>query len=119
MSAAVIGQGEIAYGKSSVSGTIKKFTTPDDVLDVIDADLDETIALVESGGTTFLGPILGRLGGLICTSGTLRSHLAIVSREFQLPCLMAVDLKEELDDGVRVTLVLEGGSGQGTVEREG
>ena len=115
----VIGQGEIAYGKGRPTGVIKKFTTPDDVLDVIDADLDDTIALVESGGTTFLGPILGRLGGLICTSGTLRSHLAIVSREFQLPCLMAVDLKEDLGDGDRVTLVLEAGSGQGSVEREG
>jgi phosphohistidine swiveling domain-containing protein len=115
----VIGQGDIAYGKSRVTGVIRRFTTPDDVLDVIDADLDDTVALVESGGTTFLGPILGRLGGLICTSGTLRSHLAIVSREFQLPCLMAVDLKEDLDTGATVTLVLEGGSGQGTVEREG
>jgi phosphohistidine swiveling domain-containing protein len=117
VAANVIGQGDIAYGKTSVSGVVKKFTTPDDVLDVIDADLDDTIALVESGGTTFLGPILGRLGGLICLSGTLRSHLAIVSREFQLPCLMAVDLKEELKDGDRVTLVLEVGSAQGTVER--
>lgn len=118
MSAAnVIGQGDIAYGKAPVNGVIKKFTTPDDVLDVIDADLDDTIALVESGGTTFLGPILGRLGGLLCLSGTLRSHLAIVSREFQLPCLMAVDLKEQLTDGDRVTLVLAAGSAQGTVVR--
>jgi phosphohistidine swiveling domain-containing protein len=116
---AVIGQGEIAYGKGTVTGVIRRFTTPDDVLDVIDADLDDTIALVESGGTTFLGPILGRLGGLVCTSGTLRSHLAIVSREFQLPCLMAVDLKEELDTGANVTLVLEDGGGQGTVQRDG
>lgn len=113
----VIGQGDIAYGKESVSGVVKKFNTPDHVLDVIDADLDDTIALVESGGTTFLGPILGRLGGLICLSGTLRSHLAIVSREFQLPCLMAVDLKEELDDGDEVTLVLEPGADKGTVVR--
>jgi phosphohistidine swiveling domain-containing protein len=115
---AVIGQGDIAYGKGMVKGVIRRFTTPDDVLDVIDAHLDDTIALVESGGTTFLSPILGRLGGLVCTSGTLRSHLAIVSREFQLPCLMAVDLKEDLDTGATVTLVLEDGAGQGTVQRE-
>jgi phosphohistidine swiveling domain-containing protein len=114
----VVGQGEIAYGKGTVKGVIRRFTTPDDVLDVIDADLDDTIGLVDSGGTTFLSPILGRLGGLVCTSGTLRSHLAIVSREFQLPCLMAVDLKEDLDTGVTVTLVLGDGAGQGTVQRE-
>jgi phosphohistidine swiveling domain-containing protein len=112
----VIGKGDIAYGKGTVKGVIRRFTTPDDVLDVIDADLDDTIALVESGGTTFLSPILGRLGGLVCTSGTLRSHLAIVSREFQLPCLMAVDLTEELDTGAEVALVMDDG-GQGTVQR--
>jgi phosphohistidine swiveling domain-containing protein len=112
----VIGKGDIAYGKGTVKGVIRRFTTPDDVLDVIDADLDDTIALVESGGTTFLSPILGRLGGLVCTSGTLRSHLAIVSREFQLPCLMAVDLTEELDTGAEVALVMDDG-GQGIVQR--
>jgi phosphohistidine swiveling domain-containing protein len=112
----VIGKGDIAYGKGTVNGVIRRFTTPDDVLDVIDADLDDTIALVESGGTTFLSPILGRLGGLVCTSGTLRSHLAIVSREFQLPCLMAVDLTEELDTGAKVELVMDDGD-QGTVVR--
>src|SRR5687768_9612730 len=113
----IVGKGLTAYGKGTVRGVVRKFTTPDDVLDVIDADLDEVIALVESGGTTFLSPILGRLGGLLCTSGTLRSHLAIVSREFQLPCLMAVELTEPLQTGDRVALVIE--AGDGTVQKEG
>lgn len=113
---AFVGKGITAYGKGTVNGVIRKFTTPDDVLDVIDADLDETIALVESGGTTFLSPILGRLGGLLCTSGTLRSHLAIVSREFQLPCLMAVELVEPLESGDKVAMVIE--AGDGTVQKE-
>jgi phosphohistidine swiveling domain-containing protein len=112
----IIGKGLTAYGKGTVRGVVKKFTTPEDVLDVIDADLDETIALVESGGTTFLGPILGRLGGLICTSGTLRSHLAIVSREFSLPCLMAVELTEPLESGDQVAMVIDGADG--TVQKE-
>lgn len=116
MSASVVGSGLAAYGKGTVNGVVRRFTTPADVLDVIDADLDDTIALVESGGTTFLSPILGRLGGLVCTSGTLRSHLAIVSREYQLPCLMAVDLTEELDTGAEVSLVMDE-EGHGTVQR--
>ena len=32
-------------------------------------DLESTIALVESGGTTFLSPILGSLGGVVCRTG--------------------------------------------------
>ena len=114
--ASIVGKGITAYGKGSVAGVVRKFTTPDDVLDVIDADLDEVIALVSSGGTTFLSPILGRLGGLLCTSGTLRSHLAIVSREFQLPCLMAVELTEPLETGDRVAVFMDGG--EGSVHKE-
>lgn len=112
----IVGKGLTAYGTGTVTGVVRRFTTPDDVLEVIDADLDEVVALVESGGTTFLSPILGRLGGLLCTSGTLRSHLAIVSREFQLPCLMAVELSEALETGDRVALHIDGGDG--TVSKE-
>lgn len=114
----IVGKGEAAFGKGTVRGVVRRFTTPDDVLEVIADDLTETIALVESGGTTFLAPILGRLGGVLCMSGTLRSHLAIVSREYQLPCLMAVELSEPLETGDRVAMVIDGDGGQGAVERE-
>ena len=114
----IIGKGEAAFGKGNISGVVRRFTTPDDVLDVIADDLTDTIAVVESGGTTFLAPILGRLGGILCMSGTLRSHLAIVSREYQVPCLMAVELSEPLETGDRVVMVIDEAGGQGAVERE-
>ena len=37
----------------------------------------------------FLAPIYHELTAIICTSGTVRSHIGIVSREFQVPCVMA------------------------------
>ena len=115
--ATIVGKGVAAFGRGKVTGVVRNFTTPDDVLDVIGEDLTETIALVQSGGTTFLAPILGLLGGVLCMDGTLRSHLAIVSREFQLPCLLAVELSEPLNTGDRVALLIDGE--QGMVEREG
>lgn len=87
-------KGVSSYNFGSARGTIRAFHTPHDVIDVFGDDLGSVIALVESGGTTFLSPILGRLGGIICTSGTSRSHLAIVSREYEVPCLLAVDLAD-------------------------
>jgi phosphohistidine swiveling domain-containing protein len=114
----IIGKGEAAFGQGRIRGAVRRFTTPDDVLDVIGDDLTETIALVESGGTTFLAPILGRLGGVMCMSGTLRSHLAIVSREYQLPCLMAVEFTEPVETGDHVVMVVDLEGGQGAVERE-
>ncbi|MFE0749036.1 PEP-utilizing enzyme [Gordonia sp. NPDC058843] len=95
-------QGMSSYDFGLTSGRLHAFRTPQDVIDVFDQDLDDVIAFVESGGTTFLSPILGRLGGIVCTSGTTRSHLAIVSREYEVPCLLAVELDgwEPEDDAV-------------------
>lgn len=113
----VIGKGTPAYAFARTTGTIKAFRSPSDVIASIDGDLERTIALVESGGTTFLSPILGRLGGIIARDGTLRSHLAIVSREFEVPCLVGADLTD-VDDGTEVVLDVVDGSGEIRVEGE-
>lgn len=103
-----LGTGTPSYRFASVTGRAKWFRSPSDVIESIDSDLESTIALVESGGTTFLSPILGRLGGIVCRDGTLRSHLAIVSREFEVPCLVGTQLVQDLDDGAEITLEVQG-----------
>ena len=112
-----IGKGLPAYPFGRVAGVVRNFRSPDDVVDAMDsADdglLEDTIALVDSGGTTFLSPLLARLAGVVCRTGTLRSHLAIVSREFELPCVLGADLPEILADGT--ALVLEAADGVGLV----
>lgn len=107
----IIGKGTPSFTFAPVSGTVRHFRTPSDVIESIDSDLESTIALVESGGTTFLSPILGRLGGIVCLDGTLRSHLAIVSREFEVPCLVGTELTGELPDGTGVVLDIDVGNG--------
>src|SRR5688572_29810042 len=107
----VIGKGTPSYTFAPVTGTVRQFRSPQDVIASIDSDLESTIALVESGGTTFLSPILGRLGGIVARDGTPRSHLAIVSREFEVPCLIGADLTQELQDGAEVTLDIVDGAG--------
>ncbi len=94
-----IGRGIAAYDFGEATGTVRRFSEPQDVIDAFGSDLEHTIALVQAGGTTFLSPILGQLRGIICMTGSTRSHLAIVSREFQVPCVLQVDLDEELADG--------------------
>jgi len=58
---------------------------PPDVLDLMDAGAEGVIVLVRDAGATFLAPIFHELAGVVCTGGTSRSHIGIVSREFQLP----------------------------------
>ena len=107
----VLGKGTPSFTFAPVTGRVRHFRSPSDVIESIDTDLESTIALVESGGTTFLSPILGRLGGVVCLDGTLRSHLAIVSREFEVPCLVGADLAGDVADGTGVTLDIEAGTG--------
>jgi phosphohistidine swiveling domain-containing protein len=108
---AVIGKGTPSYTFTRTSGLVRHFRDPQDVIDSLDSDLESTVALVASGGTTFLSPILGRLAGIVCLDGTLRSHLAIVSREFEVPCLVGADLTTDLVDGTEIVLDIEDGAG--------
>ena len=76
------------FDAAAVRGGFRAIESPDDVLALMDSGADGVVALVRDAGATFLAPIYHELTGIICTSGTLRSHIGIVSREFQVPCVM-------------------------------
>lgn len=100
----VVGSGVPSFRFPDATGIARHFRTPGDVLASINDDLESVIAVVASGGTTFLSPILGRLGGIVALDGTLRSHLAIVSREFEVPCLVNTSFETGLVDGDEIQL---------------
>ena len=69
--------------------------------------------LVRDAGATFLAPIYHELTGVICTSGTVRSHIGIVSREFQIPCVMGTTFDgDEPADGAEVEVDCSGEIGR-------
>jgi len=82
--------------KKQPSGTIKYLGTPKDVIALIQSGkLKEHILLVRGGTTTFLAPALSMgASGVVTMSGAPESHLGILSREFQTPCVMTVHLVE-------------------------
>lgn len=100
-----IGEGLISLNKSA-EGILRVITSIQDVLTLLKeikaeeekATVDPKIVLVEDAGTTTLAPVLSRLQGVVCTSGALGSHLAIVTREFGIPALMGtkIEFKDEL-----------------------
>jgi hypothetical protein len=78
----------------SPSGTIKYLSSPADEQDVVLqlAGLDQPDH-VRGGTTTFLAPALSMGAiGVITMSGAPESHLGILSREFQTPCVMTAYL---------------------------
>jgi signal transduction protein with GAF and PtsI domain len=85
-----IGRGAKVFDHGPVRGTLRHLDGPDDVLALMDTGADGLVALVRDAGATFLAPLFHELTGIVCTSGTPRSHIGIVSREFQVPCVMAV-----------------------------
>ena len=87
-----IGEGLSCSSKIEVSGEAVYIKTIEDVIRLFDCAAGK-ICSVDDAGITTLSPILSDLVGTICTTGGPGSHLAIVSREFGIPCIMAVKLK--------------------------
>ena len=87
-----IGEGLSCSSKSEASGELAYVNTVEDVMNLFDKAAGK-ICLVEDAGTTTLGPILPELIGTVCTTGGAGSHLAIVSREFNIPCIMGAKIR--------------------------
>lgn len=91
----VIAEGYNAFETTkSPSGTIKYLPDPPSVMALIrSGKIKEHILLVRGGTTTFLAPALSMGAiGIITMSGAPESHLGILSREFQTPCVMTAGL---------------------------
>jgi PEP-utilizing family enzyme len=73
---------------------VKYLHNPQAVIQLIQSGkLKDHILLVRGGTTTFLAPALSMGAiGVITMSGAPESHLGILSREFQTPCVMTVHL---------------------------
>jgi len=107
-----VGRGEKVFDHEPVTGTCRHLASPDDVIALLDTGAEGVIALVRDAGATFLSPIFHELAGVVCTSGTRRSHIGIVSREFQLPCVMGAAFNgSEPADGAAVEVDCSGPEG--------
>ena len=85
-----------ATTKKRPSGTVAYLPDPQSVIKLIQSGkLKEHILLVQGGTTTFLSPALSMGAiGVITMSGAPESHLGILSREFQIPCVMTAHLSD-------------------------
>jgi len=106
-----VGRGLITL-RLSAEGELRVVTSIQDVIKLWREGPDGKIVLVEDAGTTTLAPVLPKLAGVVCTSGALGSHLAIVTRELQIPALMGTKLETtEILDRKRVTIQPDEGTG--------
>src|SRR5205823_13016087 len=94
-----IATGTNVFNAAPVRGMWRRLTSPDDVLALMDSTAEGVIACVADAGATFLAPIFDELAAVVCLSGTPQSHIGIVSREYQVPCVMGATLANEPVDG--------------------
>jgi len=62
-----------------------------------------TIAVIDDSGGTLTAPIIEQFAGVICAGGTVRSHLGILTREYNIPCVMNAKVAG-IRDGDRVAI---------------
>lgn len=73
----------------ALTGIARHVRTSDKVLEYLTGGVPaDTIAIVDDSGGTLTAPILEKFKGVLCAGGTTRSHLAILTREYGIPCLM-------------------------------
>lgn len=79
----------VVQRSSNVIGKACYVRTSEKVLELMKNGVpDDTIAIIDDSGGTLTAPILERFKGVICAGGTVRSHLGILTREYNIPCLM-------------------------------
>ena len=106
-----IGTGTRVFEAAPVRGAWRRLETPDDVLSLMDDTAEGVVACVADAGATFLAPIFDELTAVVCLSGTPLSHIGIVSREYQVPCVMGTALTTEPTDGDTVEVDCSAGEG--------
>jgi signal transduction protein with GAF and PtsI domain len=105
-----VGTGTPVFDAPPVRGRWMRLGSPVDILTLMDNGATGVVAVVEDAGATFLAPIFEDLAAVVCLSGTPLSHIGIVSREYEVPCLMGTSLNEEPEAGTTVEVDCSAGA---------
>jgi hypothetical protein len=101
---AIVGTGDNVFKAGEVTGTARYISDVDKVMEMLTGGVPEnTVAIIDDSGGTLTAPILGDFTAVVCMGGTVRSHLGILTREYNVPCLMNATL-DGLADGDEVTV---------------
>jgi phosphohistidine swiveling domain-containing protein len=101
----VIGDGDNVFSAEDLTGTVLVVREVSEVDRLMTEGVPEgTIGVIDDAGGTLTAPILPDFDAVVCLAGTVRSHLAIIAREFGVPTLMGARLTRALQTGERITV---------------
>lgn len=99
----VIGLGDNVFAAADVEGTVLVLREIAAIERLLEDGVPEgTIGVIDDAGGTMTAPILPEFDAVLCRAGTVRSHLAIIAREFGVPTLMGTVFTRDLQTGERV-----------------
>lgn len=86
----LVGHGDNVIRKAApISGPVALVSDVEQVMNfLVEGVPAGTIAVIDDSGGTLTAPILEGFAGIICLGGTVRSHLGILAREYDVPTLM-------------------------------
>jgi phosphohistidine swiveling domain-containing protein len=95
-----VGVGDNVIRKSgSVTGPVALISKIEQVMAYLTDGIPAgTIAVIDDSGGTLTAPIIEGFAGVICLGGSVRSHLGILAREYDVPTLMNCKI-DTLADG--------------------
>jgi hypothetical protein len=101
----IVGSGDNVFkAPADVTGIARYISDVDRVMEMLTSGVPEsTVAIIDDSGGTLTAPILGDFSAVVCMGGTVRSHLGILTREYNVPCLMNAEL-DGLADGDEVVV---------------
>ena len=74
---------------ADVTGTALYVRSNERVMELLTAGVPAgSIAIIDDSGGTLTAPIIDQFAGVVCAGGSVRSHLGILTREYNIPCLM-------------------------------
>jgi hypothetical protein len=101
----IVGTGDNVFkAPADVVGIAHYVSDVEKVMELLTGGVPEnTVAIIDDSGGTLTAPILGDFKAVVCMGGTVRSHLGILTREYNVPCLMNAAL-DGLADGDEVSV---------------
>jgi hypothetical protein len=96
----LVGRGDNVIRRAApMSGPVTLISTTEQVMGYLSNGVPPgTIAVIDDSGGTLTAPIIEGFAGVICLGGTVRSHLGILAREYDVPTLMNCKI-DDLQEG--------------------
>ncbi|MGR8949063.1 MAG: PEP-utilizing enzyme [Gammaproteobacteria bacterium] len=88
------GGDNVFQAEKDILGTARFIGNVDAVMDYLTNGVPaNTVAIIDDSGGTLTAPILENFAAVVCKGGSVRSHLGILTREYQIPCLMNAEVR--------------------------